>query len=99
MNLSFCVSVYKDELQTEIGMEIGLPTDVKHVTHIGLDGCASSIFSNEWNNLAGQELINLHSFPLSELELAIKAQAEKPNVRSLLETKCRFNNIVTAQLE
>lgn len=39
-------SVYKDELEdADMGMEIGLPTDVKHVTHIGLDGCASSILS------------------------------------------------------
>ncbi|KAH6757865.1 hypothetical protein C2S52_023248 [Perilla frutescens var. hirtella] len=62
--------VYKDEMEAEMEIEIGLPTDVKHVTHIGLDGCSSSIFSKGWNNLDEQELINLHSFPLSELELS-----------------------------
>lgn len=65
-------SVYKDEREEEMGMEIGLPTDVKHVSHIGLDGCTSSIFSKGW---AEQELIDLHSFPLAELEFVIKAQA------------------------
>ncbi|XP_057801781.1 CRIB domain-containing protein RIC4-like [Salvia miltiorrhiza] len=81
--------VYKDEQEAEMGMEIGLPTDVKHVSHIGLDGCTSSIFSKGcW---AEQELIDLHSFPLSELEFAIKAQAETPKITSLLETKCRYN--------
>lgn len=89
--------MYKDELEPEVGMEIGLPTDVKHVTHIGLDGCASSIFSKGWNNLAEPELINLHSFPLTELEVAIKAQAETPNVRSLLENNCNFHDNAVAQ--
>ncbi|XP_019152494.1 PREDICTED: CRIB domain-containing protein RIC4-like [Ipomoea nil] len=30
------------------GMEIGFPTDVKHVTHIGFDGAATSILSVNW---------------------------------------------------
>nr|GLL18008.1 U11/U12 small nuclear ribonucleoprotein 25 kDa protein isoform X1 [Ipomoea trifida] len=30
------------------GMEIGFPTDVKHVTHIGLDGAATSLLSPNW---------------------------------------------------
>ncbi|KAI3459146.1 hypothetical protein Pfo_015809 [Paulownia fortunei] len=89
--------VYKDELEPEMGLEIGFPTDVKHVTHIGLDGCASSFFSKGWNNLAEPELINLHSFPLTQLELAIAAQAETPNVRSLLETKCNLHDNAIAQ--
>nr|GMD31279.1 CRIB domain-containing protein RIC4-like [Ipomoea batatas] len=29
-------------------MEIGHPTDVKHVTHIGLDGASTSILSQRW---------------------------------------------------
>lgn len=29
-------------------MEIGHPTDVKHVTHIGLDGVSTSILSQSW---------------------------------------------------
>ncbi|XP_019160802.1 PREDICTED: CRIB domain-containing protein RIC4-like [Ipomoea nil] len=29
-------------------MEIGHPTDVKHVTHIGMDGASTSILSQSW---------------------------------------------------
>ncbi|KAK4433036.1 CRIB domain-containing protein RIC4 [Sesamum alatum] len=77
--------MYKDELEPEMGMEIGFPTDVKHVTHIGLDGCGTSILTKGWNNLAESELINLRAFSLTQLELAMAKQAETPNMRSLLE--------------
>ncbi|KAI3470346.1 hypothetical protein Pfo_027009 [Paulownia fortunei] len=84
-SLSF---VYKDEFEEmEMVMDIGSPTDVKHVTHIGLDGCASSILSKGWNNPNEPEMINLPSFPLTPLELAMATHADKPSVRSLLETK------------
>ncbi|KAH6801603.1 hypothetical protein C2S51_033049 [Perilla frutescens var. frutescens] len=79
---------YKDEMEeTEMGMEIGLPTDVKHVTHIGLDGCASSILSKGWNNLTEPDITNLPSFPSTPLQLAMATHADNPTVRSLLETK------------
>ncbi|KAK4403785.1 CRIB domain-containing protein RIC4 [Sesamum angolense] len=70
--------VDKDELEEqEMGMEIGFPTDVKHVTHIGLDGCASSILSKGWNNLD-------EPFPLPPLEVAMGDQL---TMRTLLQTK------------
>ncbi|MCE2055289.1 rop-interactive crib motif-containing protein 4 [Datura stramonium] len=53
--------VDKDEIEEEeeeMGMEIGLPTDVKHVAHIGIDGATTttttSILRTNWdyhNNL------------------------------------------------
>lgn len=47
--------MYKDdeieENEDDIGMEIGFPTDVKHVTHIGIDGTATSILTKGWDNL------------------------------------------------
>ncbi|KAG8390746.1 hypothetical protein BUALT_Bualt01G0115600 [Buddleja alternifolia] len=56
--------VYKDEFEeAEMGMEIGLPTDVKHVTHIGLDGCASSILSKGWNNINEAAFVDLPPLP------------------------------------
>ncbi|KAL9165947.1 hypothetical protein ABFS82_06G203500 [Erythranthe guttata] len=74
--------VYKDEMEAEIGMEIGVPTDVKHVTHIGLDGCATSFFSERsWENISAPELIDM-----KQLELAMSAQDETPNV------KCSFHD-------
>lgn len=36
------VSVEKEEELGEMEMEIGSPTDVKHVTHIGWDGSTST---------------------------------------------------------
>ncbi|CAA0821263.1 CRIB domain-containing protein RIC4 [Striga hermonthica] len=79
---------YKDEFkETDMGIEIGFPTDVKHVTHIGLDGCASTILSRGWTN-EPEQTINLPSFPLTPLELAMsKHTTNKPTFQSLLETK------------
>ncbi|PKI55472.1 CRIB domain-containing protein RIC4 isoform X2 [Punica granatum] len=35
--------VYKEDMEEEeMEIQIGLPTDVKHVTHIGWDGCAAN---------------------------------------------------------
>ncbi|XP_071723167.1 CRIB domain-containing protein RIC4-like [Rutidosis leptorrhynchoides] len=36
----------RDEEEEEVEMEIGFPTDVKHVTHIGLDGTTTTINDN-----------------------------------------------------
>lgn len=37
------LAVYKEDMEEEeIAIEIGLPTDVKHVTHIGWDGCSAN---------------------------------------------------------
>lgn len=75
-------SVYKDELEgADMGMEIGSPTDVKHVTHIGLDGCASSILSEGWNNLTKTDITNLPPFPSTPLQ---HAMAGNPSIRGLL---------------
>ncbi|KAL7148471.1 hypothetical protein ABFS83_06G180400 [Erythranthe nasuta] len=79
---------YKDELEeTETRMEIGFPTNVKHVTHIGLDGCASSILSKGWNNFDEPETKNLPSIPFTPVELALATNADKPTFRGLLQTK------------
>lgn len=89
--LMYLISAYKDELEEpEIGMEIGLPTDVTHVTHIGLDGCASSILSNGWNNLIEPEMINFPSLFLPPNEIAAENHADTSSVNILLGTKCTF---------
>ncbi|WCJ38842.1 CRIB domain-containing protein RIC4 [Euphorbia peplus] len=64
--------VYDEEEMEELEMEIGVPTDVKHVTHIGWDGPSSSSSSSSnninpikgWENLISPELIspNLKAF-------------------------------------
>ncbi|CAK7340133.1 unnamed protein product [Dovyalis caffra] len=73
---------YKEEIE-EMEMEIGLPTDVKHVTHIGWD--ASSPNSNPilgWDNLISPELLSLQSATSRQFELAIAAHANSPLVRA-----------------
>lgn len=63
-------------------MEIGLPTDVKHVTHIGIDGSATSILSKGWDNPKSPDLPALPSvnFPPSAFAFAIPARADKAKV-------------------
>ncbi|CAI9090899.1 OLC1v1025779C1 [Oldenlandia corymbosa var. corymbosa] len=51
-SLSQLFAYKDDEMEDEdFSMDIGLPTDVKHVTHIGIDGSATSILSKGWDNL------------------------------------------------
>lgn len=66
--------------EENLGMEIGLPTDVKHVTHIGIDGSAASILSKGWDNLQAPDLPALPSVHFSPSEFAMQAQADKLNV-------------------
>lgn len=75
-----CILVYEEENeQEEKEMEIGLPTDVKHVTHIGLDGITrinNSISSSSLNsaeNTCSQMQIPLIS--VEQFELAMAAQS------------------------
>ncbi|KAF8391834.1 hypothetical protein HHK36_022172 [Tetracentron sinense] len=69
--------VYKEETE-EMEMEIGLPTDVKHVTHIGWDGSATTNPIKGWDNLKAPELLSLPSISLRQFELAMAAQANEP---------------------
>ncbi|XP_030529341.1 CRIB domain-containing protein RIC4 isoform X2 [Rhodamnia argentea] len=45
----------------EMEIEIGLPTDVKHVTHIGWDGCAALDPIKGWDRLVPPDHEPLHS--------------------------------------
>ncbi|PKU75424.1 CRIB domain-containing protein RIC4 [Dendrobium catenatum] len=74
-NLSNLFSVYKDnDEEDEAEMDIGYPTDVQHVAHIGWDG---------FNNVGGMkgwekapEFFPLSSLSLKQFELAMASQAE-----------------------
>ncbi|KAF5465202.1 hypothetical protein F2P56_015229 [Juglans regia] len=66
--------VYKEEMEEE--MEIGYPTDVKHVTHIGLDGSTTTNPAKGWENLTAPEIISFPSISLRQFELAMAAQAD-----------------------
>ncbi|XP_021745877.1 CRIB domain-containing protein RIC4-like [Chenopodium quinoa] len=70
--------VYKEEMdvEEEKELEIGFPTDVKHLTHIGWDG--STTVSNDakgWENLTPSEIISFPSISLKQFEVAMAEQA------------------------
>lgn len=66
----------------EMEMEIGFPTDVKHVTHIGLDGSTTINNNNNINNInnnnlkATDQLLTFPSISLQQFELAMAAQSQ-----------------------
>lgn len=62
--------------EEEKDLEIGYPTDVKHLTHIGWDG--STTISNAtkgWENLTPSEIISFPSISLKQFEVAMAQQA------------------------
>ncbi|KAJ8646169.1 hypothetical protein MRB53_007917 [Persea americana] len=69
--------VYKEEDMEEMDMEIGFPTDVKHVTHIGWDGSTTTMKS--WDDLKSPDLFSLPSISLRQFELAMATQADAPH--------------------
>ncbi|XVE90563.1 hypothetical protein DITRI_Ditri20bG0087900 [Diplodiscus trichospermus] len=67
----------KEEIaDLENEMEIGFPTDVKHVAHIGLDGSAStSPSAGSWENLLSpHQLFTFPSVPSGQCELPMETQ-------------------------
>ncbi|XP_009611382.1 CRIB domain-containing protein RIC4 [Nicotiana tabacum] len=74
--------VDKEEMEDEeeeMGMEIGLPTDVKHVTHIGIDGdSTSSLSTRNWDHLKSPNDNFLTHFP-SNFPLSPFAIAHSPH--------------------
>ncbi|KAK6266086.1 hypothetical protein QUC31_016923 [Theobroma cacao] len=57
-------------------MEIGFPTDVKHVTHIGLDGATTTNHVMGWENFNPPDIIAFPSISLRQFELAMAAQTQ-----------------------
>lgn len=74
------LSVYRedDEMEEiEKELEIGYPTDVKHVTHIGLDGSTHTNPIKEWQNLNTPEILAFPSLSLRQFEFAMTAQTNR----------------------
>lgn len=71
------IPVYKEEMEEmEHEMEIGYPTDVKHLTHIGLDGSTTTNNVRGWKSLKPPpELLSFSSISLKQFEIAMAAQA------------------------
>lgn len=71
----FVVEKEDQELEeVDMDMEIGCPTDVQHVTHIGWDGVATSCTDHQhqpmkgWDALIPPELLSLSSQSLQHYE-------------------------------
>ena len=72
----FGISVYKEIEEVTAEMEIGFPTDVKHVTHIGLDGNTTTNPVKGWEDFNPTDIIAFPSISLRQFELAMAAQTQ-----------------------
>ncbi|TQD94177.1 hypothetical protein C1H46_020225 [Malus baccata] len=77
--------VYKDDMEEvlEMDMEIGCPTDVKHVTHIGWDASTSASAASAttdpfggWDNLVSPDLLSVSPVSWRQFELSVPSQSE-----------------------
>lgn len=69
--------MYKEDLdEEEMDIEIGLPTDVKHVTHIGWDGC--SLNSDHPMKGCGWDNLFINSQLLSNRDLSQQLGSPSP---------------------
>ncbi|CAD5189457.1 unnamed protein product [Musa acuminata subsp. malaccensis] len=75
-SLSQHLVFYKEE-DEEVEMEIGFPTDVQHVAHIGWDGFNGMSSKTSWDKPPAQ-FLTLPPFSLKQFELAMTAQAGAP---------------------
>lgn len=85
---------YKEEIVIEIEkeMEIGHPTDVKHVTHIGLDGSTTTNPIKSWNNnVNAPEILSFRpTISLKQFEQAMAAQTQNHQCWWMLEIMSKF---------
>lgn len=86
-SLSYLFQFHKEDdddgdEEDEIEMEIGFPTDVQHVAHIGWDGFNNSVTGSNasmksWDK--GPDLLSLPAISLRQFELAMAAQTGGPH--------------------
>ena len=74
-NLSQLFVIFKEDAE-EIEMEIGFPTDVKHVAHIGWDGFNNVSSMKSWDK--APDFLSIPSLSLRQFELAMEAQTGAP---------------------
>ena len=77
-SIDLCLAYKEDLDEMEMDMEIGCPTDVKHVTHIGWDGAATPNPIMGWDNLISPDLMSVPSVSLEQFELSSARQADAP---------------------
>lgn len=91
--------VYKEDMEEgEMDIEIGLPTDVKHVGHIGWDGCTSNSDhpskSCSWDNLFIDPDMNMLSNKYQFQQLA--SPSPSPTASGLEPLEGRPQNLQTS---
>lgn len=69
----------EEEEEKEREMEIGVPTDVKHITHIGWDGSTTINPVKGWENLKAPEIMSFPSISLEQFEFAMNSQNAPPH--------------------
>ncbi|XP_062108068.1 CRIB domain-containing protein RIC4-like [Humulus lupulus] len=105
--------VYKDEEEeeeeeesdgSEKEMEIGFPTDVKHVTHIGLDG-STTTNPNTVKEIIGigmgmgsPEVLSFPTISLKQFELAMAAQSTTVDHQQPSSAAVDLNHVVKQNL-
>lgn len=75
----------------EIELEIGFPTDVKHVTHIGYDGSMTTNPVKNWEKIETPEILSFPCISLKQFENAMAAQSE--TLVAWITTSIHFPNI------
>ncbi|XP_022853085.1 CRIB domain-containing protein RIC4-like isoform X1 [Olea europaea var. sylvestris] len=89
--------VYKEEMEEkEKELEIGFPTDVEHVSHIGLDGSTTINPIPEWKNRKAPEILSFPSISLEQFERAMAAQSHG-HLNITTDTKFTLNNNLNLQ--
>ncbi|KAF9661376.1 hypothetical protein SADUNF_Sadunf19G0062400 [Salix dunnii] len=75
--------LFEEIEELEVEMEIGLPTNVKHVTHIGWDHDSPNTNPIQgWENLISTDLLSLQSATSRQFELVMAGQANSTLVRA-----------------
>ncbi|ESW11297.1 hypothetical protein PHAVU_008G018000 [Phaseolus vulgaris] len=87
-NLSQLFFYREDVKEMEAEMEIGFPTDVKHVTHIGIDGSTITNNVKGWDNMKAPELLSLSPISFKQFELAMATQAQCSLIDDPNSSKC-----------
>uniref|UniRef100_A0A0E0MFD3 CRIB domain-containing protein n=1 Tax=Oryza punctata TaxID=4537 RepID=A0A0E0MFD3_ORYPU len=88
-SLSHIFEVYKDEDEDEddMNIEIGFPTDVQHVAHIGLDG-SSNISSLRGLQEEARELLSMSSLTMEQFEFAMASLAAHKDPKMVVDKSC-----------
>ncbi|KAJ9558890.1 hypothetical protein OSB04_013504 [Centaurea solstitialis] len=67
-----------EDIKIEKELEIGFPTDVKHVTHIGADGTMTTDPDKNWDHIQLPEALSFPTVSMQQFEVALSKEAEKP---------------------